>query len=79
MFHGGSSNAMPRKEASSWVARMGRPDGTATIDGRFFSADPEGGKALGGWEEPWPRHGRRPCCMTMTTAQQKIEKGGQVL
>jgi len=31
-----------------WMARMGRPDGTAAIDGCLFGADSEGGEALGG-------------------------------
>ena len=61
------------------MTRMERPDETAAIGGLLVYADPEGGEALGGWEEPWPRHGRRPCCMTATTARRKIKKGGSEL
>ena len=46
---------------ADWEERADEP---ADAVGRLFGADPEGVKALGGLEEPWPRRRRWPCCAT---------------
>ena len=40
---------------ADWEERADEP---ADAVGRLFGADPEGGKALGGLEEPWPSRRR---------------------